>query len=813
MHRARFVFALAAIVTVAAVGPPSNAQSIYTQEVDLFGPAIVAPTVGPIPAPGIVGVGEVDFAGSSRPELLLHDGTVITWFDLDIPGAGSGTLTPAAPAPIVALVGMQVIGTTRPELVLLSPGSATSSDIWLLDLAAATPAWAGPFPLGFVANGMANADVVGTTAEDLVLASGTTLVAFDFAAAAGPIPLASPPLTLVDSINALDIGNTFPPTVGFRLLAANGPSAIGPVSLAFDKVTGTWFPVIIQPRFRIASSAPADLDGLAPTTGSVVLPTATALPLSFTDIAAGAAVFAGTVTPGGDLHCPGAVFTDLNGDSNPDLYLARGIGGSGSTNQLYFGDGLGGFTQQTTLGGLDTGNGSGALALDYDNDGLMDLYVLNMDGDNQLYRQFVNGTFRNVTASTDPTPLDPPGDLQEGLRLGLPDLAGGGRCPPTQPTCELNDSLTAAAGDFNRDGLADIFVANHLCCGFAEGERDILYLQGAGGTFTDITVAAGIASPTAALHDSSQSVHVVDVNNDLWPDIYVAIKVDGPPRDKLFINDGGTGGAWSGTFTEWFSSQPNGTLGNVTPAAMGVDFADVDNDGDLDWVVSDITNPLVASPGTSMDFYLNGTGPGPGTFSASLPPINPVASPGWSWGVHFADYDNDGDVELHMSTNPSVMDWFWRNDGGGLWADVAFDAGVGLAADTRANIPADLDRDGRVDMLVVDRVAPVSLFQNRSTTTNNWLEVQVIGNPALPPAPYRSTAGAIGARIDLTAGGVTQRRDIAAGGITCGSTRDYVAHFGVGTATTVSQVVVSFPSGRTRTLSNVAANQVVTISE
>ena len=811
MKLARFLPILTLIATVVGLGAsPVQAQSVYTQEVDLFGPAIVTPTVGPIPFPGTIGLGEVDVVGSPRPELLFHSSNTITFVNLD--NLATGTLAPAAPAPIIALVGIQVIGTPRPELVLLSPGSAAGSDTFVLDLAAATPTWIGPFPLGFVATDMANADVVGTAVEDLVFTDGITVTAFDLAGAVGPIPLAPAPVA-IDSINALDVGVGFPPTLGVRVLAANGGSAIGPVSILFDKSTATWFPTPIQPRFRIASSTPADLDGLAPTTGSVVLPFAANLPLSFTDIAPAAGVFGNTGTPGGDLHCPGAVFTDLDGDTNADLYLVRGLGGSGSANQLFYGNGTGGFTAQTTLGALDVGNGSGALAFDYDNDGLKDLYVLNMDGDNVLYRQFPNGSFRDVTASTDPTPADPPGDIQEGLRAGLPDLAAGGRCPPSQPTCELNDSLTAAAGDFNRDGLTDIVVANHLCCTFVEGERDLLYLQTAGGTFTDITVSANIGSPTTPVHDSSQSVQVIDVNNDLWPDIYVAVKTNGPTRDRLFLNDGAIGGVWTGTFTEWFSSQGNATLGNVTPAAMGVDFADVDNDGDLDWVITDITNPSIPPPGDSMDFYENTTGSGPGPFSTQLVNPNPIASPGWSWGVSFADYDNDGDQDLHMSTNPSLVDWLWRNDGAGIWADTAFDAGVGLASDTRANLPGDVDGDGRMDLLVVDRVAPISLFQNQSTTTNNWIEVRVVGNPTLPPAPFLSTADALGARVDLTVGGVTQRRDITAGGIVCGSTRDYVVHFGVGNATTVNQIAVNFQSGRVRTLNNVAVNQIVTVNE
>ncbi len=773
------------------------------------------PALGPIVSTPTLGVAEADVVGSTALDVLYHDATTIRWLD----GAtfATGVFQPAPPVAIMALAGLQTSATGTPLLFALA---SNGSDLYSIDLAALGNGWIGPSPLGFVAVSMTAVDVVGSTDEDLVLTDGVNVAAFDGATGVFSVLPAPPALTAIDSVQALYIGIGIPQTsaVGL-LLGVNGTGPAGAVTYAYDKPNTVWFTQPIPRRYRIQSGTHFDNPDPVLAKGGASVPLANPITLAFNNLAAGNPTFAATTLPGGDDHCPGAVFTDLNNDGNADLYLARGTGASGSAqNQLFYGNGAGGFTQQFGFGAEDAGNGAGALALDYNNDRLMDLYVLNMDGDNKLYRQRPAGVWSDVTGATDPTPLDPVGDLQEGLRAAIPDLANGGRCPPMigipspgpQVPCEINDTLTAAAGDFDRDGLIDIFVGGHLCCGYVEGERDTLYLQGPVGVFTDITFRARITKPNVPQHDSTQSVIVDDFNNDQWPDIYVTVKTDGPTRDHLYLNNGpGITGAWSGTFTDWLVNQ--GQLGNVSPAAMGIDSGDVDNDGDLDIFITDL--------GPSADYYLNTTGPGPGTFGLQLVVPNPAASPYWTWGATWSDFDNDSDLDLHVTSELYMMDWMWRNDGSGVFADVAFDAGVGIRSTTRGNIPADLDGDGLLDLVVIDKLQPLSLFQNQSATGNNWFGLRLIGNPNPPaPAPYTSTLGAVGARVDLTAAGITQRRDVKVGGITCGSTRDYVLHFGLGTAPAVSGITISWPSGQTTTLPNaqvpvIPINGVLTVTE
>ncbi len=759
---------------------------------------------GPIPSAPfttlatVTGVGLADVTGNPESELLFHDNGTITWWDPNT--GGRGTLLPAVPGPIVALVGLQVGGGARQELIV-SSGPA----LWVIDFEAPPLTWIGPVFLPWTAQSLAAANVLGGPEDDLIATDGVNVYANDVINNPATWVTLQQPAGSVDSLTAVDFSENYPGVVpSTRHLTAN---VGGRDVYLYDPAAAAWV-FVLDHRFGIASSTPLYPGATPPLVANALV----ALPpppstITLTDIAPAAGIFSGTAAPGGDIHCPGAVTSDLNGDSFPDLYLCRGNGAQASQeNQMFLGDGLGGFSEITGPSfANDAGNGAGALAFDYDNDGRRDLFVINMDGDNALYQQQSDSTFQDVTASTDPTPNDPVGDLQEGLRAGIPDLAGGGHCPPSQPTCELNDSLAAAAGDFNRDGLLDLYVGNHLCCSFTEGERDVLYLQdAAGGTFTDITLSANITTANLR-HGSTQAVIVGDFNNDRWPDIYVGNKGDGPSDDKLYLNDGGTGGAWSGTFSEWFSTQAP-PLGAVTLAAMGLDAGDFDNDGDLDIYLSD---------GGKMDLYENLFVDNGGVFGLQLPATNPLEAPWWGWGTSWLELDNDGDLDLHLSTNQEVMNYLFRNDGSGTFAEIAYAVGAGLILDSRASVPVDFDRDGREDLLVVDRGSEISLLRNDTVTGNHWLQIELRGNPLLPPtpsAPYTTSRDAIGARVAVTAGGVTQRRDVTAGGITCASTEDYTLTIGLGSATTAA-LQIFWPSGRTSSVALLGVDRRVVIRE
>ena len=551
-------------------------------------------------------------------------------------------------------------------------------------------------------------------------------------------------------------------------------------------------------------------------------------PIEVVDVAASVGL-GGTYDPQGDGHCPGVVFTDLDGDHLPDLYLPRGdtrdVVPMPQTNLLFLNDGNGGFNAVADADGADDdGNSAGALAADFTGDGLRDLFVINMEAGNTFYVRTAGGRFEDRTDDTDPSPDDGAGDDQEGLGVAC----NTGETAATG--CTLDASLAAAAGDFDRDGWLDLYVGNHQCCANNGGQRDVLYLNdglGAGPnstvTFTDITVDAGIEVAAPDEDSSTQAVLVVDVNNDRWPDIYVSHKSDGPAgnRDHLFLNDGDSDGdgLWKGTFSEYFIGQPI-ALGSVTCQAMGIDAADYDNDGDFDIYLSDISNAGCADPSvplTDMDLYRNlwieqtNT---TGAFDLEIVDPNPAPAPDFAWGVSWGDFDNDCDEDLHVSTAIDRQNYLYRNDRGDNpgFADVTVNAGAALVLNSRASVPADYDRDGRLDLLMAHRdPLPVTLFRNQTRRTHHWLEVRLVGNPATGGL-YQSTPEAIGAVVEVIAGAKTQRRDIRAGGHSCASTRDHVAHFGVGQNTLVN-VKVFWPSGQSTRLPDQTVDRVLVVTE
>ena len=489
----------------------------------------------------------------------------------------------------------------------------------------------------------------------------------------------------------------------------------------------------------------------------------------------------------------GAAFLDYDNDGLPDIFLVSGEGG---LSRLYHNDGNGRFTDVTLKMGLGRaqGWGQGVCAADYDNDGYIDLFVTYW-GQNHLYRNMRGARFEDVTE-----------------RAGL-----------EQDRIRYNTGC--AFLDYDNDGRADLFVANYLkfdpattphpgdnpycfyrnlpvACG-PRGlpfDRNILYRNNGDGTFTDVSDSSGISAP-----DRNYALGVLtgDFNQDGLTDVYVAC--DQTPS-LLYINQG------HGKFTEeavlrGVAFDENGRA----MSGMGVTSADFDGDGLPDIFRSNFSDERET-------LYRNRGG---GQFDD----VTVLAGMGRNtryvgWGCGFFDFDNDGLPDLLLVNGhvfPEVdrlgIDVHFRdhailyhNLGGGKFADVTDAAGPGILArqSARGAAFADYDNDGIVEVLVNNQNAAPSLLKQSMRPANHWIALQLVGT--------RSNRSALGAKVRLTAGARTQYAEVRSGGSYL-SQNDLRLHFGLGSAARVDRIEIRWPSGTRQELRSVAADHVLRIEE
>ena len=461
----------------------------------------------------------------------------------------------------------------------------------------------------------------------------------------------------------------------------------------------------------------------------------------------------------------GVALFDFDQDGKIDIYFLHG-----GRNALYRNNGEFRFTDVTEEAGVgDSGFGLGVAAGDYDNDGDEDLYVTNY-GPNVLYRNNGNGSFTNVT---------------DEAGVGNGDKVGAG----------------VAFFDADRDGDLDLYVANYIqfspakqkprtTAGFAmypgphdfEPECDTFYLNNGDGTFRDATAESGIAAHVAY----GMGILAADYDNDGDPDVFVCN--DAVPN-FVFENDG------SGKFTEIgllagfaynFNGDDNGN--------MGVDCADYDNDGQLDFFTTDFADELpvlyrnVGEGSLEDSTILSGAGQG------SFPHVN--------WGTGFADFDNDGDRDIfiacgHLQDHIEQIDArrFYRaqnillmNDGKGKFSDITAQGGDGLAIkqSSRGTAFDDLDNDGDVDVVVINSRAAPTLLRNDSVNAHHWIQIQLDGG-------HQNRFG-VGARVRVVADSLQQIAEVHAG-------RGYQSHhgtrlqFGLGARTEIELIEVRWSDG------------------
>jgi enediyne biosynthesis protein E4 len=525
----------------------------------------------------------------------------------------------------------------------------------------------------------------------------------------------------------------------------------------------------------------------------------------FTDVAATAGLTHPTIYGGVDtkryivevVGC-GVAAIDYDNDGWLDLLVLSGTrldaAPPGTTNRLYKNNRDGTFTDVTAKAGLTwTGWASAVTVGDYDNDGFDDIFITAY-GQNVLYRNNGNGTFTDVTAKAG---LAPP-----GVRYG----AG------------------CTWVDYDRDGKLDLFVATYLDTTIEKlpkpgdtndcrwkgvpvncGPRGLptgyvqLFRNNGDGTFTDVSRASGIAG---AAKSYPMTTVAADYDADGWPDIYVAC--DSTPS-WLFRNQK------DGTFKE--EALERGLAlseDGLEQAGMGVATGDYDLDGHLDVFkthFADDTNVLYR--GDDGGFYTDVT------IRAGIG----VETRYVGWGAGLVDLDNDGLPDIFMVTGgvyPEVEKSLpaypvktprlvFRNLGNGRFEELIEEAGPGVAAVhcSRGCAFGDFDNDGDVDIVVINLNEPPSLLRNDLTGGGHWLKVLLVGST--------SNRSAIGAKVAARYGPRTQVQAVSAQA-SFYSVNDRRLHFGLGAATT-ADLTIRWPNGATEEIAKVAADQLVVIRE
>jgi hypothetical protein len=501
----------------------------------------------------------------------------------------------------------------------------------------------------------------------------------------------------------------------------------------------------------------------------------------------------------------GAAFFDYDNDGWLDIFLVNGTRfeakyakGEAPTNRLYKNNRDGTFTDVTMQAGLTrTGWGQGVCVGDYDNDGFDDLFVTYW-GDCALYRNHGNGKFTDVAA-----------------KAGVTTNTG---------TAFKRWNTGCAFLDYDRDGHLDLFVANYIdfdpktaplpesgpclykglmvACGppGLQGGKNILFRNNGDGTFRDVSEKAGILKTPGTY---GLGVLAADLDNDGWPDIYVA---NDSTSSSLYKNN------HDGTFADiaieaGVAYSPDGK----PQAGMGVAAADYLCEGRLGIVKTNF-----AGDTSSLYRNLGGMIFEDQTFQAGLGKNTRFLG----WGVGFFDYDNDGWADILVCNGhvyPEVGDTdaeagyrerkvLYHNLGNGKFADVSMDAGPGILekAPGRGCAFGDFDNDGDIDILVNCINDTPQLLRCDSALKNNWLKVKTVG--------VKSNRSGIGARVYCaTPDGHHQMDEVRSGGSYI-SQNDLRVHFGLGKAEK-ADLEIHWPSGHVDKLAGVRANQVVTVKE
>jgi hypothetical protein len=537
-------------------------------------------------------------------------------------------------------------------------------------------------------------------------------------------------------------------------------------------------------------------------------------PVAFQDVAKAAGLTVWNHTMGNadkklicDVNGSGVGLIDYDNDGWLDIYMVNGSNFPSLDGKqepphaaLFHNNHDGTFTDVAAKAGVTNDRwGFGVAIADYDNDGWPDIFVSNL-GKNRLYHNNHDGTFTDVAEKA-------------GVTLG-------------------NWSAGATWGDYDGDGRLDLFVSGYIhfdrdnlpyektkAVGFSfcefrgepvmcgprniQGEPDHLFHNNGDGTFTDVSVKAGV-DDNANLYYGLTPLFV-DVNGDGKMDLLVA---DDSTLSYFYLNRG------NGTFedvslTSGFALNEDGR----EVAAMGIAVGDYLNNGLLDFAISDFSDE------SKLLFHNDGNA----AFSeySMRTGIGKITIPFLSWGTGFLDYDNDGWQDLmfidgHIYPAADRLDWgtsysqrqlLFHNTGNGKFEEVPAVKGTALAEiiSGRGAAFGDLFNDGKIDVVISPIEGPPALFRNVNPDHHHWVALKLVGGP-------KSPRDAVGATVYLTANGMRQRQDVLSGGSYV-STNDQRPHFGLGDATDAGTAEIHWPSGVKETVKIPAVDRIFTVTE
>ena len=472
----------------------------------------------------------------------------------------------------------------------------------------------------------------------------------------------------------------------------------------------------------------------------------------------------------------GAALADLDGDGDLDLYLVqsgrvdRTLPAETSANRLYLNRGDGHFDKvEDTAGAGDRGYGMGVAAGDYDNDGDIDLYVTNL-GANVLLQNDGTGQFVDVTAQAS---------------VGVPGWSTAATFLDLDADADLDLFVVNYINwtpDIEQDCYGKAFVATY--CGptaYDVPAMDRLYRNNGDGTFTDITFAAGLN----VAFGNGLGVVGADFNDDGLTDVFVA---NDAMVNQLWLNRGNL--RFEETCLLWSCSMDSD---GIEKAGMGVAAADVDNDGDSDLLVVNLH-------GQSDSFFRN-----EGSYFSDATRLTGLGTPSMRhtrFGVVFADFDNDGWLDLYEANGnvgltepvedgdgyaePNVLYRGAIDEGAIRFEEIKPQGDVSppLVDTSRGLAVGDIDEDGGLDLVVVNRDAAPYLLVNQATR-GNWVRFKVL---------TASGRDAHGATVSATVNTTRMRRDVQPSASYLASS-DPRAHFGLGNEFEASNVVVRWPGG------------------